>query len=63
MVFGDASEVEMPPNLRTHGSTNEGRIPLMGYNGDFTEFPFDENRDMGRYVFERVLSLPTAAEV
>ena len=63
VVFGDASEVEMPPNLRTHGSTNEGRIPLIGYNGDFMEFSFEENRDMGRYVFERVLSLPYTARV
>ncbi len=63
VVFGDPLEVEMPPNLRTHGSTNEGRIPLIGYNGDFTEFSFEENRDMGRYVFERVLSLPYTARV
>ena len=55
-VFGDATEVEMPPNLRTHGSTHESSVPLIGYNGDFTGFSFEENRDMGRYVFERVLT-------
>ncbi|MCE2462415.1 MAG: alkaline phosphatase family protein [Dehalococcoidia bacterium] len=56
VVFGDPSEVEMPPNLRTHGSHHELSVPLIGYNGDFAGFSFDENRDMGRYIFERVLS-------
>ena len=56
VVFGDPSEVEMPPNLRSHGSNHEGRVPLIGYNGDFATFSFEENRDVGRYVFERVLA-------
>ena len=56
VVFGDPSEVEMPPNLRSHGSTHECRVPLVGYNGDFTGFSFEENRDVGRYIFERVLA-------
>jgi phosphonoacetate hydrolase len=56
VVFGDATEVEIPPNLRTHGSTYEGPVPLIGYNGDFAGFSFEENRDIGRYVFERVLA-------
>jgi phosphonoacetate hydrolase len=56
VVFGDPAEVEMPPTLRSHGSTHELRIPLIGYNGDFDGFSFDENRDMGRYIFERVLA-------
>ena len=56
VVFGDSAEVEVPPNLRTHGSTHEGPVPLIGYNGDFAEFSFEENRDVGRYVFERVLA-------
>ena len=30
------------------------RSPI-GYNGDFDGFDFNENRDLGRYVFERVL--------
>ena len=55
VVFGDPAEVQMPPTLRSHGSTHELSIPLIGYNGDFNRFSFDENRDMGRYVFERVL--------
>ena len=46
----------MPPDLRTHGSTHERQVPLLGYNGDFTEFSFEENRDVGRYVFEKVLT-------
>ena len=55
VVFGDPAEVELPPNLRSHGSTHEQSIPLIGYNGDFTGFSFEENRDLGRYIFERVL--------
>ena len=54
-VFGDPTEVELPPRLRSHASTHEQNIPLIGYNGDFDGFSFEENRDMGRYVFERVL--------
>ena len=56
VVFGDPAEVELPPNLRSHGSTHEQSIPLIGYNGDFAGFSFEENRDLGRYVFELVLS-------
>ena len=54
-VFGDPSEVEMPPRLRSHASEHEREVPLLGYNGDFEGFSFEENRDIGRYVFERVL--------
>ena len=56
VVFGDPAEIEMPPRLRSHGSEHERRIPIIGYNGDFDGFSFEENRDVGRYVFERVLS-------
>ena len=56
VVFGDPSEVEMPPRLRSHASAHEREVPLIGYNGDFEGFTFDENRDLGRYVFERVLA-------
>ena len=56
VVFGDPSEVDLPPRLRSHASAHERRIPLMGYNGDFEGFSFEENRDLGRYVFERVLA-------
>ena len=54
-VFGDADEVTMPEGLRSHGSQHERDVPIVGYNGDFDGFTFEENRDMGRYVFERVL--------
>ena len=55
VVFGSSSEVSMPPSLRSHGSRHECRVPLIGYNGDFQDFSFEENRDIGRYVFERIL--------
>jgi phosphonoacetate hydrolase len=55
VVFGDPGEVGLPPRLRSHASTHEQDIPLLGYNGDFAGFDFEENRDLGRYVVERVL--------
>ena len=55
-VFGDADEVTMPEGLRSHGSQHERDVPIAGYNGDFEGFTFEENRDVGRYVFERVLA-------
>ncbi len=56
VVFGDPAEVELPAGLRSHGSTTEQDVPIFGYNGDFQGFSFRENRDLGRYVFERVLT-------
>ena len=41
--------------LRSHASAHEQDIPIIGYNGNFDGFDFNENRDLGRYVFERVL--------
>ena len=41
--------------LRSHASAYEQDVPIIGYNGDFDGFEFSENRDIGRYVFERVL--------
>ena len=41
--------------LRSHASAYEQDVPIVGYNGDFDGFEFCENRDLGRYVFERVL--------
>ena len=43
-------------SLRSHASAHEQDIPIIGYNGDFEGFDFSENRDIGQYVFERVLS-------
>ena len=57
VVFGDPAEVSMPPGLRSHGSYHERRVPIIGYNGAFEGFSFEENRDVGRYVFERVLDV------
>ena len=42
--------------LRSHASAYEQDVPIIGYNGDFGGFEFAENRDLGRYVFERVLN-------
>lgn len=56
VVFGNPDEVSMPEKLRSHGSLHEQRVPIIGYGGDFEGFDFTENRDLGRYVFERVLS-------
>lgn len=55
-VFGDPSEVEMPPGLRSHASTYELDVPILGYNGEFDGFTFQENRDVGRYIFQKVLA-------
>lgn len=55
-VFGDPAQVDLPPRLRSHGSEHERAVPIFAYNGDFAGFEFTENRDIGRYVFERVLS-------
>ncbi len=43
-------------SLRSHASAHERDIPIIGFNGDLSEFDFQENRDVGRYVFERTLS-------
>ena len=55
VVFGDTNQVSLPNNLRSHGSYYELDIPIIGYNGNFDEFVFQNNYDVGRYVFERVL--------
>lgn len=49
-------EGKVPSGLRSHASAHEQDIPLLGYNGDFEGFDFSENRDIGRYVFERTLA-------
>ena len=54
-VFGDSSQVKMPSRLRSHASAHETRVPIIGHNGDFENFTFSENRDLGRFVHERVL--------
>ena len=55
VVFGDHKEVTLPEHLRSHGSLHEERVPIIGYGAAFNGFPFLENRDVGRYVFDHVL--------
>jgi phosphonoacetate hydrolase len=56
VVFGNPDEVTLPPTLRSHGSLYEDQVPIIGCGGSFDGFEFKENRDVGRYVFERVLA-------
>ena len=56
VVFGNPDEVTLPANLRSHGSTYEDDVPIMGCGGSYQGFEFRENRDVGRYVFERILA-------
>ena len=56
VVFGNPEEVELPPNLRSHGSLYEQDVPIIGCGGSYDGFSFRENVDVGRYVFERVLA-------
>ena len=56
VVFGNPAEVTMPQSLRSHGSLYEERVPIIGFGGNFDGFQFKENKDLGRYVFERVLA-------
>ena len=55
VVFGDPEQVTMPPSLRSHGSLHEDRVPIIAYGNGFDGFRFRENKDLGRFVFERVL--------
>ena len=52
---GSWSDTGAGGGLRSHASAHEQDIPIIGYNGDFDGFEFAENRDLGRYVLERVL--------
>jgi hypothetical protein len=56
VVFGNPQQVALPPTLRSHGSLYEERVPIIGYGKAFDGFEFRENKDLGRFVFERVLS-------
>ncbi len=56
VVFGNPAEIALPPGLRSHGSAHETTVPIIGCGGDFGGFAFHENRDLGRYVSERVLA-------
>ena len=41
---------------RSNGSLHEVIVPIIGCGNGFEGFEFRENRDLGRYVFERVLA-------
>ena len=47
-VFGDLTEGTLPGDLRSHGSLYEEWVPAIGYRGNFEEFEFQENQDLGR---------------
>ena len=55
VVFGDPAQVELPPQLRSHGSRHEEPVPIIGYGPGFEGYVFNENRDVGRFIMERVL--------
>ena len=68
VVTGDAETVFGPKSLegawddtgagrglRSHASAHEIDIPIIAGGGDFADFDFRENRDIGRCIFERVL--------
>ena len=56
VVFGDAQEVSLPENLRSHGSLHEVAVPIIGSGSSFNGFQFNENIDLGRYVFQQILA-------
>ena len=56
VVFGDPREVSIPASLRSHGSLHEDRVPIIACGSGTTGFDFRENKDLGRFVFERVLA-------
>ena len=53
-VFGDSTLVEIPDDLRSHGSEHEQRVPIIGYNVKNTSHEFTENRHMGTYVIDQL---------
>ena len=55
VVFGDPAEVELPPKLRSHGSTHELDIPVIAFGHDLDISHFTENRSLGQYVIDHVL--------
>jgi phosphonoacetate hydrolase len=55
VVFGNPAMVAIPENLRSHGSLHEQRVPIIGYGGKFQGFLFEHNKDIGRFVMEKIL--------
>jgi len=46
--------VEIPDDLRSHGSEHEQRVPIIGYNVKNMSHEFTENRHMGTYVIDQL---------
>ena len=55
VVFGDPSEVDLPPGLRSHASAHEANVPIIGHGPGLNAADFVENVDVGRFVFQSVL--------
>ena len=58
IVFGDPSEVDFPNKLRSHGSTYELDVPVIAYGPGLDIANFTENRSLGQYVIDHVLTGP-----
>ena len=56
VVFGNPSEVAIPPKLRSHGSTHELDIPVIAYGQGLNAAHFTENRSLGQYIIDHVLA-------
>ena len=56
IVFGDPSEVAIPRRLRSHGSTHELDIPVIAYGQGLDITNFTENRSLGQYVIDHILT-------
>ena len=56
VVFGDPAEVTIPQKLRSHGSTHELDIPVIAFGQDLDIAHFKENRSLGQYVIDHVLT-------
>ena len=46
--------VEIPDDLRSHGSEHEQQVPIIGYNVKNTSHEFTENRHLGTYVIDQL---------
>ena len=55
-VFGDPTQIEMRPGLRSHASIHERDIPLIAYNSDINPDTIEENRHLGQYALAKLLS-------
>ncbi len=58
VVFGDPSEVVLPQRLRSHGSTHELDIPVIAYGQGLNIVNFTENRSLGQYIINQILTNP-----